>query len=270
MVEHQLPKLRTRVRFPSSALTANPRSQAWGFLRFRALGEPRPTTPCRATERACSTVWAASLPRVIDHRTVRSYDIIANDYAEGFAAELAEKPLWRAMLRVFAETTTGPIADIGCGTGHSTAFLHELGADVSGIDPSTGMIETARRLHPDLRFELGSMTALDLPDESLGGVLGGYSIIHLDPADLPAAFAEFHRVLRPGSRLLLAFQVGEQPLHLTEAFGHSVDLTFHRHAPQHVTALLADAGIHVTATLEREADPGERTPHAHLLATKPS
>ncbi|MFC7344630.1 class I SAM-dependent DNA methyltransferase [Saccharopolyspora griseoalba] len=206
---------------------------------------------------------------MIDHRTVSSYDVIADDYAESFAAELAEKPVWRAMLHVLAETTTGPVADIGCGTGHSTAFLHRLGAEVSGIDPSTGMLDTARRLHPGLRFELGSMTALDLPERSLGGILAGYSIIHLEPADLPAAFAEFHRVLLPGGNLLLAFQIGERPLHLTEAFGHDVDLTFHRHSPRHVEALLADAGMEVVAALERAADPGERTPHAHLLARKP-
>lgn len=203
------------------------------------------------------------------NRTAASYDAIAGDYAEHFAGELAAKPHWRAMLGVLAETSSGPVADLGCGTGHATRFLHERGVDAFGVDLSAGMVETARKLHPQLRFEQGSMTALELAEESLGGVLAGYSIVHIEPGDLPAVFAEFHRVLRPGGQLLMAFQVGAQPLHLAEGLGHPVDLTFHRHTPQEIAALLAEAGIPVEATLERAADPEERTPHAHILARKP-
>jgi 2-polyprenyl-3-methyl-5-hydroxy-6-metoxy-1,4-benzoquinol methylase len=48
--------------------------------------------------------------------------------------------------------------DVGCGTGRITAHLRQLGVDVFGIDLSPGMIEVARRDHPGLRFDLGSMT----------------------------------------------------------------------------------------------------------------
>jgi ubiquinone/menaquinone biosynthesis C-methylase UbiE len=40
-----------------------------------------------------------------------------------------------------------------------------------GIDLSPEMIAVARRTYPDLRFEVGSMLRLDLPDAALGGVL---------------------------------------------------------------------------------------------------
>ncbi len=54
-------------------------------------------------------------------------------------------------------------ADIGCGAGQVTAHLHKLGVDAL----SPGMIATARRDHPGLRFEVGSMTELDLPAAEL-------------------------------------------------------------------------------------------------------
>lgn len=58
---------------------------------------------------------------------------------------------------------------MGCGPGRITAYLRELGADAFGIDLSPAMIEIARRDHPSLRFEVGSMTNLDLADASMAG-----------------------------------------------------------------------------------------------------
>jgi len=46
------------------------------------------------------------------------------------------------------------ILDLGCGTGHLTNQIAAAGAEVIGIDKSTTMIEEARRLYPNLRFEL--------------------------------------------------------------------------------------------------------------------
>ncbi|MGK2854875.1 MAG: class I SAM-dependent methyltransferase, partial [Microbacteriaceae bacterium] len=176
--------------------------------------------------------------------------------------------------------TAGPndrIADIGCGTGAATAVLRSHGADVFGIDLSPNMIAQARRLHPEIDFTVGSMTCLQLPDACVGGVCAWYSVIHVPDDRLSAVFAEFHRVLVPGGMALLAFQVGEQPRHLTEAFGEPVDLTFHRRRPDTVAELLADAGLPVHAQLVREPEGGgaasksgvESTPQGYLIARKP-
>lgn len=210
-------------------------------------------------------------------RTTRtSYDAVAEDYAAHFRAELAAKPLDRAMLGGFAELVrsvgAGPVADIGCGTGRITAYLHGLGVPVFGLDLSPGMVAVARRTHPEVRFEVGSMLALDLPDGAARGVLAWYSIIHVPSELLPAVFAEFHRVLAPGGYLQLAFQAGDGVRHRTEALGHRISLRFHRRQPEQVAELLHAAGLAVRARLVREPDDGafpEPTPQAFLLARKP-
>lgn len=209
--------------------------------------------------------------------TRESYDAVAAGYAGRFAAELAAKPLDRAMLAGFAELVRSagnrPVADIGCGTGRVTAHLASLGLAVSGIDLSPRMIEVARRSHPGLRFQVGSMLALDLPDDALGGVLAWYSTIHLPDERLPGAFAEFYRVLAPAGYLLLAFQAGDESLHLTQALGHQVSLDFRRRPPDRVADLLGQAGLVVRAQLLREPDDEgdftERTRQAFILARKP-
>ena len=210
--------------------------------------------------------------------TRASYDAVAADYAEWLRDELVAKPLDRAMLQGFAELVraagAGPIADVGCGAGRVTAYLNGLGLPAFGIDLSPQMVAMARQSYPELRFEVGSMLTLDLPDGALGGVLAWYSTIHVPDERLPEAFGEFRRVLAPGGYALLGFQVGYEPLHVTQALGRPVSLEFHRRQPEHVAGFLERAGLVVRARLLRERDEEgdfpERTQQAFVLARKPA
>ncbi|MFE7446495.1 class I SAM-dependent methyltransferase [Streptomyces chartreusis] len=208
--------------------------------------------------------------------TRASYDAIASAYADRFSDWPADSsPLDRSLVSAFAELARehapAPVADLGSGPGSVTAHLHALGTPVFGVDLSPRMVALARRAHPELRFHVGSMTALDLPDETLGGILALYSLIHVPDDHLPATFAEFHRVLRPGAPVLLAFQSGdsEDRLHLSERFGQEIALDYHWRTPDHVIAHLLDAGLRLYARTVREPDGEEKRPRAFLLAEKP-
>jgi len=207
-------------------------------------------------------------------RTRSSYDDLADYYVDWIQGELAAKPLDRAMLAAFAELVAGPVADIGCGPGRVTAHLCDLGLSAFGIDLSPRMIAIARRMYPGLRFDVGSMTALDIADGELGGIVAWYSIIHVPSDQLPTVFAEFHRVLAPGGHLLVAFQVGGRIDHRTEAAGHAVSLDFHRRQPDHVSESLRAAGLVERARMVRQPDQDgsfpERTTQGYLLARKPA
>jgi SAM-dependent methyltransferase len=198
-----------------------------------------------------------------------SYDTVAQTYAELFGDELAGKPLDRALLAAFAETVSGPVADLGCGPGHVTAHLRGLGLDASGVDLSPEMIATARRAYPGMPFRVGDMTRLDLADASLGGIVAFYSTIHLPPDRFPVALAEFARVLAPGGQLLLAFQSGGgERLHQTDWHGHPVSLDHYRRDPAAVAAALTRAGLAVRATLLREPEPMESAARCYLLCRR--
>ncbi|MEZ3180004.1 methyltransferase domain-containing protein [Streptomyces pimonensis] len=198
------------------------------------------------------------------------YDAIAEDYAALFRDQLTGRPLDRALLAGFAELVGegGRVADLGCGPGAVTAHLASLGLSVFGLDLSEGMLAIARREHPGLRFEQGSMRHLDLPDGALAGVVSWYSTIHTPQEELPAAYAEFRRVLAPGGHLLLAFQCGDEPRRHERPWGHPVTLDFRRMRPERITTLLEAAGFALVQQTVRAADTGqgESTPQALLIA----
>ena len=158
------------------------------------------------------------------------------------------------------------------GTGRVTAHLNGLGVPAFGIDLSPQMVAVARQTYPGLRFEVGSMLALDLPDGTVGGLLAWYSTIHVPDDRLPEAFAEFYRVLVPGGYALLAFQVGHEPRHVTQALGQPISVDLYQRQPDDVAEMLARAGLVVRARLIREPDDEgdftERTQQAFLLVRK--
>jgi SAM-dependent methyltransferase len=199
------------------------------------------------------------------------YDAIAADYADHFRDELQSNPWERAMLATFAEVVgpDRPVLEVGCGPGRVTGHLSGLGLSITGMDLSPAMVDVARAAHPDVPFEVGSMTDLDRPDGALAAIVAWYSIIHLPPGLLPETFAGFHRALAPGGHLLVAFQVGDEALRVAEPFGHPVSLDFQRCDPDRVAGLLADAGFVVTARLVREPSASEKVPQAYLLAQRP-
>ncbi|MFI9604160.1 class I SAM-dependent DNA methyltransferase [Streptomyces sp. NPDC052043] len=189
-------------------------------------------------------------------------------YADLVRNELDALPLDRAVLGAFAElartTGPGPVAELGCGPGRVTAHLWDLGLDVFGVDLSPVMIGIARETHSALRFEVGSMGALELADGTLRGIVSWYSVIHALPRDIPSYFAEFRRVLAPGDHLLLGFFESEGgPV---TPFDHKVRSAY-RWPIDDLADLAVEAGFVEVGRMLRESRDGERFRRGHVLMT---
>lgn len=201
-----------------------------------------------------------------------SYDRVADEYERRLYDELRHKPFDRRCLDRFAERVRliGPACDVGCGPGHVARYLHERGLAVCGVDLSPAMVERARRLSPAIEFRQGDMLALDVADESWGGIVAFYSVIHVARADVPRALAEMRRVLRPAGILLLAFHIGDEDVHLDEWWGRPVCLDFAFFRADEMRASLEDVGFAVEEVAVREPYPDVEHPtrRAYVWAVK--
>ncbi|MFI0736342.1 class I SAM-dependent methyltransferase [Streptomyces sp. NPDC021225] len=204
-----------------------------------------------------------------------SYDTVADAYVSRVKTPAELDPLSRATLTAFAElvraTGRGPVADLGCGPGRVTAHLAELGVSAFGVDLSPEMIRHAQEAYPDLRFTVGSMTALKIGNAELGGILAFYSTHHTPPEWLPTVFSEFHRTLAPGGHLMMAGYVGnDERLRPTRAYGNRpVSYESYLLPADRIADLLGRAGLVVTTRVIQEPDEGMTRRIATFLARKP-
>jgi SAM-dependent methyltransferase len=201
-----------------------------------------------------------------DQERVRaSYDAVADAYVARVHDELAHKPLDRGLLSAFAEQLQeehgghATACDVGCGPGHVGAFLADRGLAVTGVDLSPSMVDRARALHPHMTFEVGTMTALDIPSGRFHGIVAFYSIIHLTTdAEVRTALGEFHRTLASGGLLLVAVHLGEHgdaTVHADDMLGVSIDMDFRFFEATRLEDEISAAGFSVEARLVRAPYP---------------
>lgn len=179
--------------------------------------------------------------------TTAAYEARAQEYAQLLGSMSAAHPSDRQIVESWAHAVAGRVLDAGCGPGHWTQHLAELGLDVRGIDLVPSFIEHARSTFPGVSFAVESIDDIQEPDGALGGVLSWFSTIHHAPEDLYTPLAEFARVLRPGGRLVLGFFSGAS----LEPFDHAVARAY-RWPADHLRGRLAAAGFDVLETHLRE------------------
>ncbi|MEI7054176.1 class I SAM-dependent methyltransferase [Nocardioides sp. CCNWLW239] len=191
-----------------------------------------------------------------------AYDARATEYIDLFGTidKLADRD--RETITTWRDATTGRLLDAGCGPGVWTEELAMNGVrDVVGVDASTAFVAAARARLPDRTFHQADLAALPMRSRSLGGILAWYSIIHTPPADLPAIFDEFARVLAPGGSALIGFFDGEPG----EAFDHAVHTAYYWTA-EALADLLTPHGFSIERASSRQ-DPGARRRQGDLVAT---
>lgn len=184
-----------------------------------------------------------------------TYDAVAAKYDARFSDELLEKPRDRELLEAFAATVGDPVADIGCGPGQIGAFVGERGHFVIGVDLSSQMARLANaRLDAAL---VADMRSLPFPSGCLGAVVAFYSVIHVRRGELESVLREFHRVLRPGGRLMVSSQEGHDEVTRHEFLGEPVRVTGTFYELDELVGTSRAAGLEVTGAERRAPYPSE-------------
>ena len=101
-------------------------------------------------------------------------------------------------------TAARRVLDLGAGTGKMTRLLVARGLDVVAVEPSAGMRAALEVAVPGATALAGSAEAIPLPDASVDAVVVAQAWHWVDPV---RASAEAARVLRPGGRLALTWNI---------------------------------------------------------------
>ena len=109
------------------------------------------------------------------------------------------------------------VCDIGCGYGATARVLAERGANVTGITISSAQFNFAHQKQSggNPTFVVGDWLQNDFASESFDAAIAIESSEHMP--DKPAFFAQAHRILRPGGRLVVcAWLAAEQASNAAE------------------------------------------------------
>ena len=106
-----------------------------------------------------------------------------------------ERPGWHedvaALCAVVAALPPARTLDVACGTGFLTRHLR---GEVTGLDASESMVETARARMPSARFVVGDALALPFADGEFERVFTGHFYDHLQPGAREQFLEEVRRV----------------------------------------------------------------------------
>ena len=133
-----------------------------------------------------------------------NFDRIAGEYDESLPPHVVEHYLDKRTRYLRANSTPGTGLDVGCGTGVLAQRLALAGYEMTGIDPSEGMLDVLAERAPDVRAMRGSGTELPFDDASFGLVFTVAALHHIAaPEAVRATLAEMVRVTRPGGRIVI-------------------------------------------------------------------
>jgi SAM-dependent methyltransferase len=131
------------------------------------------------------------------HRVAaEGFRLAVDAYERGRPTYPLEAVAWLvAELRIGPETT---VVDVGAGTGKFTAQLVPTGATIVAVEPIDAMRAMLKANLPAVTARPGTAERLPLETASANAIVAAQAFHWFN---IPAAAAEFHRVLRTGGRL---------------------------------------------------------------------
>ncbi len=135
------------------------------------------------------------------------WQLVADSY-EKFLGGLTSQTIPELLNAVYLKERTR-VLDIASGPGYVADAAAKRGANVTGVDFSSAMVDMARKRLPSISFEEGNAEQLAFADDKFEAITMNFGMLHLEHPE--AAFKEAFRVLARGGRF--AFTVWGLPEH---------------------------------------------------------
>jgi MOSC domain-containing protein YiiM/SAM-dependent methyltransferase len=148
--------------------------------------------------------------------------------AEGFTAGVEAyeraRPTYppEAVAAIVAALDLAPsrtILELGAGTGKLTRLIAPSGARILAVEPVAAMRAKLVEHVPGVELVGGTAEAIDLPNESVDAIVVAQAFHWFDAI---RALSEMHRVLRPGGRAALVFNIRDERVPWVRGLGEAI------------------------------------------------
>ena len=136
-----------------------------------------------------------------------------------FTDELdSNDPQLTEILEWFGDVNKSELLDAGCAKGRFSKILAQIGAIMTGIDPTESFIEIARENVSEVKFDIASVTEIPYEDQRFDGIFCIEVLEHVP--DTEKAIGEMARVLKPGGKIIIIDKniLSLEPLYLMPTF----------------------------------------------------
>lgn len=156
----------------------------------------------------------------------QGYQVAADIYAQG---RPDYPPAAMAWLREDLALKPGKtVLEVGAGTGKFIPTLRQSGARILAVEPVAAMRATLQATNPDVEALDGTAEAIPVPNGAVDAVVCAQSFHWFASQE---SLAEFHRVLVPGGRLGLIWNVRDESVDWVAALTEITD-KFENHTPR--------------------------------------
>ena len=134
----------------------------------------------------------------------KNFDLIAREYDDSLPPHVVQHYLDKRVAYILENCPRGRALDVGCGTGVLAGRLAGAGFDVTGLDPSQGMLDVMAETEPEVTGVRGDGAALPFGEAEFDVVTTVAALHHIaDPAAVHATLGEMARVTCPGGRIVV-------------------------------------------------------------------
>lgn len=181
---------------------------------------------------------------------IDDYNDIAQEYTEEFFDDKSDEKY----IDQFLQSLEGKnVLDAGCGNGRDCKYINQKGFKVKGIDLSKAMLVIAKKMVPEVDFEVVDITNITYSDNSYDGIISNCSFFHIPVEELPKTLTSFSKILRPNGKLLLILQEGLGETMIEEPFRKGVYIYMNYFSVKQISDLLLKHGFEIDRILREES-----------------
>jgi len=143
----------------------------------------------------------------MDERTLKAYSTKATEYSQDWLSQPEPSDMYDLIKKYFIANQK--TADIGCGNGRDTYWMHKNGFKTQGFDASSDLLKIASADYPEINFSQAFFPESKEIDEKFDNILCETVIMHLPSSKIPACIASLKRILNNDGILYLSWRVTE-------------------------------------------------------------